>query len=106
MKVKPRKDPNGVRAESHPYVSEAHEGKPPFEWGVAACVLVSAVLAAFGHLLAATLLISAASIVCATVRLVLRERSPWKIRSVGFDSFFGFALGIGLMASWAAIVLL
>ncbi|KAA8827387.1 DUF3017 domain-containing protein [Bifidobacterium tissieri] len=104
MTTTPRKDP-GQRSESHPYVSEAHEGKPPFEWGVAVLVVVSAILAALGHLLGATLIISITSIVCAAIRLTLRERSPWKIRSVGFDAFFGFALGIGLVMAWAAIML-
>ena len=56
----------------HPYVSEDHEGKPWFEWLVAA-------------------------LITGLVRLVLRERSPWKVRSVVFDAFIGIALGIGLL---------
>ncbi len=30
------------------------------------------------------------------VRLALRERSPWKVRSVAFDAFIGIGLGVGL----------
>jgi hypothetical protein len=38
--------------------------------------------------------------------LVLRERSPWKVRSVAFDSFIGIALGIGLLVTYISIRLL
>ena len=34
---------------SHPYVSEDHEGKPWFEWIVAAVVIVATVLAVAGY---------------------------------------------------------
>ena len=39
---------------SHPYVSEDHEGKPWFEWIVAAVVIVATVLAVAGYTKAAT----------------------------------------------------
>ena len=71
---------------SHPYVSEDHEGKPWFEWIVAAVVIVATVLAVAGYTAIATGL----------VRLALRERSPWKVRSVAFDAFIGIGLGVGL----------
>ena len=88
---------------NHPFVSEAHEGKPWFEWIVAVLVVVSGGLAAFGYTMAATVLISVAAIVTGLVRLVLRERSPWKVRSVAFDSFIGICLGVGLLAVYFSV---
>ncbi|NEG96838.1 DUF3017 domain-containing protein [Bifidobacterium sp. SMB2] len=102
----PRNRQRKHTGETHPYVSEAHEGRPAYEWVVAASVALSAVLALCDQLFWATLTIAVISMVSAIVRLVLRTRSPWKIRSVGFDCFFGFALGIGLLATYAAIMLL
>ena len=43
---------------SHPYVSEDHEGKPWFEWIVAAMVVIATVLAVLGHVKAATTVIA------------------------------------------------
>lgn len=88
---------------SHPYVSEDHEGKPWFEWIVAAMVAVSAVLAAVGHTKAATVVIAVTAIVTGLLRLVLRGRSPWKVRSVGFDAFIGIGLGFGLFILLALV---
>lgn len=84
----------------HPFVSEAHEGKPWFEWCVAIIVIISGIVAAFGYTTAATVLISVTAIVSGSVRLVLREKSPWKVRSVAFDSFIGICLGIGLLVTY------
>ena len=78
---------------SHPYVSEDHEGKPWFEWIVAAMVVIATVLAVLGHVKAAT----------TVIRLVMRERSPWKVRSVGFDAFIGIGLGVGLFILLALV---
>lgn len=72
----------------HPYVSEDHEGKPWFEWAVAAVVAL------------------AVAVVTGLLRLILRERSPWKVRSVAFDAFIGIALGIGLLAVHFSVGLL
>ncbi|PLS26368.1 DUF3017 domain-containing protein [Bifidobacterium parmae] len=88
---------------NHPFVSEAHEGKPWFEWIVAALVVASGVLAVLGYTMAATVLISVTAIVTGLVRLVMRERSPWKVRSVAFDSFIGICLGIGLLATYFSV---
>ncbi|WEV70096.1 DUF3017 domain-containing protein [Bifidobacterium sp. ESL0775] len=93
-------------SDKHPYVSEAHEGKPAFEWGVLAVVVVAAVLAGLGHTMAATAIFSATAIITALIRLILKDRSPWKIRSVGFDTFIGIALGIGLLVVYFSIQLL
>ena len=81
---------------SHPYVSEDHEGKPWFEWIIAVVVFVATVLAFLGYTKTATVVIAVAAIVTGLIRLVLRERSPWKVRSVSFDAFIGISLGVGL----------
>lgn len=84
----------------HPFVSEAHEGKPWFEWCVAIIVVISGIVAAFGYTTAATVLISVTAIVSGLVRLILREKSPWKVRSVAFDSIIGICLGVGLLVTY------
>jgi len=81
---------------SHPYVSEDHEGKPWFEWIVAVVVIIATVLAVAGYT-KATAAIAVTAMVTGLVRLVLRERSPWKVRSVVFDAFMGVGLGAGLL---------
>ena len=81
----------------HPYVSEDHEGKPWFEWLVAAFVYPRNADNAATATLAATVVIAVTALITGLVRLVLRERSPWKVRSVVFDAFIGIALGIGLL---------
>lgn len=85
---------------NHPYVSEAHEGKPWFEWIVLVVVVVATVVAAFGYTMAATVIIAVTAIITGLIRLTLREKSPWKVRSVAFDSFIGTALGIGLLITY------
>ena len=85
---------------NHPYVSEAHEGKPWFEWIVLGVVVVATVVAAFGYTTAATVIIAVTAIITGLIRLTLREKSPWKVRSVAFDSFIGIALGIGLLITY------
>lgn len=85
---------------NHPFVSEAHEGKPWFEWCVAIVVVVAGIVAAFGYTTAATVLISVTAIITGSIRLILREKSPWKVRSVAFDSFIGICLGIGLLVTY------
>ena len=88
---------------SHPYVSEDHEGKPWFEWIVAAAVLLSTILAILGHTKAATVVIAVTAITTGLIRLMLRERSPWKVRSVSFDAFIGIGLGAGLFVLLALV---
>lgn len=85
---------------NHPYVSEDHEGKPWFEWIVLVVVVVATVVAAFGYTMAATVIIAVTAIITGLIRLTLREKSPWKVRSVAFDSFIGIALGIGLLITY------
>ena len=81
----------------HPFVSESHEGKPAFEWGVAA---------ACGKAMAATALLSVTAIGTSVLRTVLRERSPWKIRSVTFDSICGISLGVILFGLFLSVLFL
>lgn len=88
---------------SHPYVSEDHEGKPWFEWIVAAMVVIATVLAVLGYVKAATTVIAVTAIITGLIRLVMRERSPWKVRSVGFDAFIGIGLGVGLFILLALV---
>lgn len=87
----------------HPYVSEDHEGKPWFEWMVAVVVVIAAVSAVLGYTKAATVVIAVTAIATGLVRLVLRERSPWKVRSVAFDAFIGICLGLGLFVLLALL---
>lgn len=93
-------------AHKHPYVSEAKEGNPIFEWGVLVIVIISAVLAGLGYTMAATVVFAATAIITGLIRLILKDRSPWKIRSVGFDSFIGIALGTGLLVVYFSIQLM
>lgn len=88
---------------SHPYVSEDHEGKPWFEWIVAAMVVIATVLSVLGHVKAATTVIAVTAIITGLIRLVMRERSLWKVRSVGFDAFIGIGLGVGLFILLALV---
>ena len=89
----------------HPYVSEDHEGKPWFEWAVAAVVALAVAVAALGYQWNRCIPPVAAA-VTGLLRLILRERSPWKVRSVAFDAFIGIALGIGLLAVHFSVGLL
>lgn len=83
-----------------PMVSEAHEGKPWFEWCVLGVVAVITLLVAFGYTMAATVILAVTAIITGLVRLILQDKSPWKVRSVAFDSFIGIALGIGLLITY------
>ena len=87
-----------------PKVSDEAEGQPWFQWVVLGAVAVVTVLAFLGHILTATILLSATSIVIGVMRLVLRQRSPWKVRSVAFDSTFSILFGIGLLGIYLSIL--
>ena len=90
----------------HPRVSEEHEGKPAFEWAVAVLAVLPAATASHGPRIAAAVIIAVTATLTGIIRLVLRDRSPWKVRSVGFDSFIGIALGVGLLATYFSIGML
>lgn len=85
-----------ITGHKHPYVSEKHEGKPWFEWLVAALVVLSGILAATGLTGAGIGLLSAVAGTSALIRLLARSHSPWKVRSVFFDCFIGFGLMLGI----------
>ncbi|WP_036696286.1 DUF3017 domain-containing protein [Parascardovia denticolens] len=87
-----------------PHVSESQEGKPWFEWIVAGMVLLSVLALAFHQPGWGTGILAVTAIVTALIRLILRERSPWKVRSVPFDSFIGLALGLGLIVTYLSIL--
>ena len=82
---------------NHPYVSEAHEGKPWFEWCVLRRRRRHHTAGCFRIYDAATVILAVTAIITGLVRLILQDRSPWKVRSVAFDSFIGIALGLGLL---------
>gem|GEM_PF-280855 len=48
----------------------------------------------------ATVILAVTAIITGLVRLILQDKSPWKVRSVAFDSFIGIALGIGLLITY------
>lgn len=88
---------------NHIYVSEVKEGKPYAQWIVAIIVCVCAVLAFIGKIMAATVIISATAIILGIIRLIFSQRSPWKVRSIAFDSFISIALGLGLLITYFPI---
>ncbi len=90
----------------HPFVSEAQEGRPICEGIIFLVVLIAALVAFLGYTWAATGLVSVAALVCGALRLTLKDRSPWKVRSVPFDAFISIALGIGLLVTYFSIQLL
>lgn len=98
--------PTSQEATGRLYVSEAGEGNPACEWVVAILVVVAGLLALAGRTLAATVLVSTVALATGLVRLVMREHSPWKVRSVAFDATIGIGLGIGLMITYFSIQLM
>lgn len=94
---------SSLTGHKHPYVSEAHEGRPWFEWCVAISVCVCALIALFGNTTVATFILAAIAFITATVRLVMQHKSPWKIRSIAFDCIIGYGLAIGLPLTLMAV---
>lgn len=103
--IKPPQPPK-TSGRGHPFVSEAQEGRPICEATIFLVVLVAALVAFCGYTWAATGLVSIAAMVCGALRLILKDRSPWKVRSVPFDAFISFGLGIGLLITYTSIQLL
>lgn len=95
-----------IQMRRHPFVSESHEGSPAFEWIVLGVVACCTLLAVLRHQMAATIIISVAAIVLGLLRIILRQRSPWKVRSVGFDAFISICWGIGLLSTFFSVWLL
>lgn len=65
---------------------------------------ITGILALLGYTLAATTLIAAAAVVFSCIRIIKRDASPWKIRTVFFDTGIGIAFAIGLMITYASIM--
>ncbi|WP_236681895.1 DUF3017 domain-containing protein [Bifidobacterium actinocoloniiforme] len=100
------KQPLEQEAPHKPHVSEAGEGKPIAEWAVGLLVALSAILAACGRTFVGTLLMALTALCLGVMRLRLRGRSPWKVRSVAFDAFICIGLGLGLVATYLSVMLL
>ena len=98
--------PSKSSGRGHPFVSEAQEGRPICEGVIFLVVLIAALVAFLGYTWAATGLVAIAALVCGALRLTLKDRSPWKVRSVPFDAFISIALGIGLLVAYFSIQLL
>lgn len=94
------------RRKQHPFVSESQEGKPWFEWLLAAMVLLACAAVFFRYTAAGTFIIAGTSIVSAIIRLVMRDKSLWKVRSAGFDSFISLSLGVGLIITYISIMMI
>ena len=58
-------------------------------------VIVALVVAFLGYTMAATVIIAVTAIVTALLRIIMREKSPWKVRSVLFDAIIGIGFGAG-----------
>ncbi|KFI57172.1 rod shape-determining protein RodA [Bifidobacterium choerinum] len=57
----------------------------------------------WGEPMVATAVVSVTSIGSGVVRLICRERSPWKVRSVAFDAVCGIGFGVVLALLYLAI---
>lgn len=91
---------------THPFVSEQQESKLWISVLNAILVIVASCLALAGYAMAATAIIAVTAIVLGIMRLLLQHRSPWKIRSVGFDACISIALGLGLLVTYGSIAML
>lgn len=98
--------PPKTSGRGHPFVSEAQEGRPICEGVIFLVALIAALVAFCGYTWAATGLVSVAALVCGALRLILKDRSPWKVRSVPFDTFISISLGIGLLVTYTSIQLM
>ncbi len=93
-----------ITGQEHPFVSEANEGKPWFEWGVAFVLVIVCIFALCHQFGIATAIICLLCAIVATVRLCAGDRSPWKIRSRAFDVIIGYGLAIGLYGTYLSIL--
>lgn len=73
---------------------------------MALVVVAATLLASSGYMMAATVTIAAAAIISGVIRLIRRDNSPWKIRSVVFDAVCGIGFGVILLALYLSILLL
>lgn len=75
-------------------------------WGILAVIALAVILSALHHTFIAVCCISCTSIVLGIMRLVLRDRSPWIVRSLAFDVFINIGLGIGLVVTYITVLML
>jgi nitrate reductase NapE component len=92
------------KASDTPKVSERDEGKPIAEWVVFVLVIVAAICAVLGYTGVGITILAACSAVLGALRLMLRENSPWKVRSITFDSLICFCLAVGLVGTYFSIL--
>ncbi|MFD0704977.1 DUF3017 domain-containing protein [Alloscardovia venturai] len=69
-------------------------------------VVISAITAWFGFVNIATGIIALFSFIIGTCRVVMKEKAPWKIRSISFDVFISYALTLGLIITYISIIML
>jgi hypothetical protein len=82
------------------------EGNPWLLVIVGIVVVGVAFIAFFVDVDIAAIVLAALSLILTTLRLVLRSRSPWRIRSVMFDCIIGYAFSIGLIVTMISILML
>lgn len=89
---------------SHPHVSEERESAPWLDWSVAIAVLFAGVFVSFGWLNLSVYILAVVSFIVASLRLILKEKSPWKVRSVVFDCIIGYAFTAGLLITYYSVL--
>lgn len=89
---------------THPYVSEDRESAPWLEWVVAIAVVCAGLFASFGWLSLSVYILAIISFLAATMRLILKQKSPWKVRSVVFDCIIGYAFTAGLLVTYYSVL--
>ncbi len=85
---------------------ENAEGRPWLLFVVAVMVLAFAFIAFFVSIRIATIGLVALVFVLTTLRLVMRGKSPWKVRSLVFDCVIGYAFSVGLSVTYISILML
>ena len=106
MSNAPEEKQKPANTQHHPFVSESHEGKLWCMTLVAILVGISAIVGVLGYAHAATVILAVTACASAVIRLIMRDQSPWKVRSVAFDVFIGLALGIGLIVTDISILVM
>lgn len=67
-------------------------------------IVISVIIAWFGFVDIATYVFAAYAFVMGVVRVIMRDTSPWKVRSAAFDAFISFGLAIGLVVTYVSII--
>ena len=85
----------------HPYVSEVHEASRHSS-GACSASSSSPWSSPSSDIRCRDVIIAVTAIVTALLRIIMREKSPWKVRSVLFDAIIGIGLGLGLLLLYFA----